>query len=174
MNIYIVTGEHYSTPGSPVSAHFYLGAAQTAALDLVNTLRKDFGDQWARENGAPNPLPPEADAIRWDTALMEVQRMQIEGMTGRPMDADDAEDRERLDDWAMCYVRIETLAVSDPPGDTWAPPMRMKVFGLYRGLHDAARALIAARLSPEPHFSEEVLQLALRSAAISSLDHLFS
>jgi len=67
MDIFVVTGTHFSHPGKITSYHADERVADLAATDLVNRLRADFD---------PATLPP-VDADNWQAGLDEVIRRHL-------------------------------------------------------------------------------------------------
>lgn len=68
MNIFVVTGTHFSVPPTITSFHAAAPDADVAATELVNLLRADID---------PQTLPP-VDVSGWQLGLAEAQRRRLE------------------------------------------------------------------------------------------------
>lgn len=71
MKMYVVRGEHWSTPGQPTSAHFDASAAHEAAGTLVNALGADAADFRGDWKALPEGVSILPNA--WQGALRELQ-----------------------------------------------------------------------------------------------------
>ena len=80
MDIFVVTGTHFSQPYTVTSYHADERVADVAATDLVNLLRADLD---------PETLPP-VDASNWRLGLVAAQcrRLAIQGIDVGDIDHD--------------------------------------------------------------------------------------
>ena len=98
---YVVTGEHHAVPGRPISVHFSVAAADTAAFDLVRIIAQDV----------PDVRKADRDASGWREYLADVQRaIVIEG--GRTLDGQENDDD--LIEMSDCYVDIAVVETDAP------------------------------------------------------------
>jgi hypothetical protein len=107
MDIFVVTGIHFSQPCTVTSYHADERVADVAATDLVNLLRADLD---------PETLPP-VDASNWRLGLVAAQcrRLAIQGIDVGDIDHDAFADTAGFDVWVEKVEAhgLSALAVDD-------------------------------------------------------------
>ena len=107
MDIFVVTGTHFSQPYTVTSYHADERVADVAATDLVNLLRADLD---------PETLPP-VDASNWRLGLVAAQcrRLAIQGIDVGDIDHDAFADTAGFDVWVEKVEArgLSALAVDD-------------------------------------------------------------
>lgn len=116
MKVYYIEGESFMVGGISRQVRFTLGAAQTAALELVNILREEV------------ELPPELDPLRWNVARKEARLKRAADYSGLDIedlvDSDDNDpDGVEIDTSIDGFVDIMELDAPDTfsPDTTTAP-----------------------------------------------------
>lgn len=141
MNILLVTGEHWSVPGRPMTAHFDKESADAAAMGLVQIFWDECRETAARDEPWPAAIPA---GETWQNALRLCQIARIEAADDEGVPDEYLDNTDWLAEESGADVWIDEIAIADPAGDVWAHPVPLKVMEAYRSHYDRSTDLLEA------------------------------